>query len=103
MHPKKIASTTLLGERGVNLIAGLVMEMGLVWYPTGTVEAGIDGHIELRDAATGEVHNVVIGVQSKATDRPFANEDGTGFDYYCDPRDLEYWLKGNLPVILVVS
>ena len=103
MQPKKIGHTTLLGERGVNLVARRVMEMGFVWYPTGSVEAGIDGHIELRDAETGEVFNAVIGVQSKATDHSFPNETATGFDFYCNKRDLDYWLKGNLPVVLVVS
>ena len=103
VQPKKIARTTLIGERGVNLVARTVMEMGYVWYPTGTVEAGIDGHIELRDAKTGEVFNSVIGVQSKATEGTFQNETATGFDFYFDERDLDYWLRGNLPVILVVS
>jgi len=104
MAPKRIAHATLLGERGIALIARIVMEMGCVWYPTGSVEAGIDGHIEFRDAATGTVYNVVIGVQSKATDgAAFANETAHGFDYYCDERDLAYWLMGNLPVVLIVS
>jgi hypothetical protein len=103
MQPKKIDHKTLLGERGANLIAQIVMEMGYVWYPTGAVEAGIDGHIELRDPTTSQVFNTIIGVQSKATDQPFINETDMGFDYYCDPRDLAYWLYGNLPVLLIVS
>lgn len=78
------------------------MQMGYVWYPTGSVEAGIDGHIELRDSATERVFNLVVGVQVKAVDELFSNETDTGLDYYCDERDLDYWLGGNLPVILVV-
>jgi hypothetical protein len=102
-QPKKIGKTSVIGERGVNLLARVVWEMGFVWYPTGSVEAGIDGHIELRDAATGQVFNSVIGAQSKATEGEFPNESDSGFDFYCDERDLDYWMKGNLPVILVVS
>jgi hypothetical protein len=76
--------------------------MGFVWNPTG-LEAGIDGYIEIRDVATGHVTNWIIQVQSKATDREFQAETAEGFDYYCDPRDLEYWLGGNAPVILICS
>src|SRR5437879_1570402 len=43
-----------------------------------------------------------IAAQSKATDA-FANESDTGLDFYCDERDLDNWLDGDLPVILVVS
>jgi Domain of unknown function (DUF4365) len=102
-QPKKIATTAVIGERGVNLLARIVWGMGFVWYPTGSVEAGIDGHVEMRDAVTGQVFNSVLGAQSKATDGEFPNETDLGFDFYCDERDLEYWLRGNLPVILVVS
>ena len=101
--PKRITQATLVGERGISLIAQIAMSMGLVWYPTGSVEAGIDGHLELRDSETGEVFNAVIGVQSKATDRAFVNETETGLDFYCDERDIDYWLNGNLPVVLIVS
>ncbi len=66
MQPKTITSATLVGQLGVNLIERIVTEMGCVWYPTGSVEAGIDGHIELRDPATGQVLNTILGVQSKA-------------------------------------
>jgi len=103
MQPKKITQSTLVGELGVNLIARITMEMGFAWHSRGTVDAGIDGEIELRDNKTGEAFNSVIGVQSKATDRPLANETDFGFDFYCDPRDIDYWTKGNLPVLLIVS
>lgn len=101
--PKKITKRTLVGEQGVYLVGQIVMQMGYAWYPTGSVEAGIDGHIELRDAVTERVFNLVIGVQIKAVGGPFANETDTGLDFYCDERDLDYWLGGNLPVIFVVS
>jgi hypothetical protein len=32
-----------------------------------------------------------------------ANETADGFAYHCHQRDLTYWLRGNVPVILVVS
>src|SRR5438128_1460694 len=100
---KVIHPNAVIGERGIALIAQRVWAMGYVWYPTGGVEAGIDGHIELRDPETGEAFNCVIRVQRKATSGPFQGETATGFHYICDERDLDYWLRGNAPVVLVVS
>lgn len=100
---KKIHRNDITGERGVNLIQKVVLEMGCLWYATGGVEAGIDGFIEIRDPATGEVTNSIVQVQSKATSGRFQAETEAGFDYLCDERDIDYWLNGNAPVVLVVA
>jgi hypothetical protein len=100
---KKITNENLLGQRGVNLIEECVLSMGFAWHPTNqAVEAGIDGHIELRNPDTEQALNLVVAVQSKArTD--LAGETADSFTFYCDQRDIDYWLQGNVPVILVVS
>ena len=103
MLPKKIHTNSIIGEQGINLIQRIVLGMGFMWYPSGGTEAGIDGTIELRDPATGEAFNTIIGVQSKATSGTFTAETTTRFEYLCHARDLDYWLRGNVPVILVVS
>jgi hypothetical protein len=103
MSPKKIHRNSIVGERGVNLIQRIVLEMGHMWYATGGVEAGIDGFIEIRDATSGEVTNFVVQVQSKAGPSFFRSETETSFEFRCDEKDLDYWLQGNAPVILVVS
>lgn len=103
MTRKKISPKDIIGEKGINLIQKVVLDMGFVWYPTGSVEAGIDGYIEIRDPLTGQVTNQIIQVQSKAAEVNFTAETTEGFDYYCDTRDLEYWLGGNAPIILVRS
>lgn len=103
MRGKVIAQTTMTGQEGVNLVERIVMGMGFVWYPTGSVEAGIDGFIELRDKTSETVTNTFIAVQSKAVGGNFANETDTSLDYHCEARDLDYWMKGNIPVLLVVS
>lgn len=100
---KKIHKNSLIGQQGVNLIERIVLGMGFAWHPSGQVEAGIDGVIEIRDAATGTASNCIIQVQSKATTRPFTAETASTFEYLCESRDLDYWLAGNAPVILVVS
>ncbi len=99
---KKIAQNDIIGKRGVALIDTIVGEIGFVWYETG-LEAGIDGLIEVRDRATGEVTNNIIQVQSKATDVDFDRETDNSFEFTCDARDLNYWLNGNAPVILIRS
>jgi hypothetical protein len=100
---KKIPESFTIGQQGVNLIERVVLEMGFLWHPSGPIEAGIDGIIEVRDPDTGAALNSIIQVQSKATLGSFVNETDASFEYLCDPKDLDYWLNGNAPVILVIS
>ncbi len=102
LSEKKIGNSDLIGARGVNLIERRVLEMGYVWYPSLGVEAGIDGRLEIRNE-DGEVTNLIVSVQSKATDGAFEGETNAELTFSCSQRDLRYWLKGNLPVILIYS
>jgi len=43
---KGISNETLLGQRGVNMVERIVLEMGFVWNPIH-IESGIDGIIEI--------------------------------------------------------
>jgi hypothetical protein len=76
--------------------------MGFVWRPTSQHDTGVDGEIEVRDPVSGAVSGLLIKVQSKAVS-VLANETDSAFDYWPDQRDVDYWLKHNVPVILVVS
>jgi hypothetical protein len=100
---KKISNSAMIGDQGINLIQRVVLEMGFLWYPSGGTEAGIDGAIEIRHRSTGEATNLIIQVQSKATDARFQGETVEHFEYLCDQRDLDYWINGNAPVIFVRS
>jgi len=100
---KKIQRNVLLGQEGINIIEAAVLKMGFVWSPMGAIEAGIDGTIEIRDPESGDMLHSIIRVQSKATSGPFAADTAKTFEYLCDERDLDYWLRGNAPVILVRS
>jgi hypothetical protein len=100
---KKIHQHSFIGQKGVNLIEKITLDMGFLWYPSPAMEAGIDGIIEIRDSVTGEVTNSIIQVQSKATSTAFQAETDHGFDYLCDAKDLNYWMRGNAPVILIRS
>ena len=101
--PKKISNSDVIGQRGIHIIGDIICSMGFLCYPTGGVEAGIDGFIEIRDAVTGEVTNSIIQFQSKATEQTrWQAETDTSFEYRCEQRDIDYWLQGNAPVILIV-
>lgn len=101
--PKTLSKQAISGQRGVNTIESLVLSFGSKWNPTSALDVGIDGDIELCDPETGEALGLLIRVQSKAVTGPFLAETASSFEFVCDERDLDYWFKGNVPVILVVS
>ncbi|MBB0026130.1 DUF4365 domain-containing protein [Ralstonia pickettii] len=102
MNDKKLTDSQLLGTQGTGLIELIVSRMGLVWRPTTQHDAGIDGEIEIRDATTGRMTGMLIKVQSKAVSA-LPNENNESFDYWPDARDMAYWLRHTVPVILIVS
>jgi len=100
--PKRISRSQITGQRGVNFVEQIVLEMGFVWHPTNaSLESGIDGIIEIRDPATGETTNNIIQVQVKATEHKWISDTPETFIYRCRQRDIDYWMKSNTPVILV--
>ncbi len=102
MSDKKLTDEQLLGERGISLISLAVSNMGYVWRPTSQHDTGIDGEIEIRDAASGIVSGLSLKVQSKALSN-FEGETEEGFFYLAKQRDVDYWQQHNVPVILIVS
>jgi hypothetical protein len=99
---KTVTRQTLIGELGIALIHRRVTEMGYLFHPR-RVDHGIDGHIDLVDPSNSQVLNLVLLVQSKASNSRFPYESEDSFQYTCDEADLNYWLSGNAPVILVIS
>jgi hypothetical protein len=99
---KTMTRQALIGEKGIGLITRRCLQMGYLFHPR-RVDHGIDGHIDLVETDTGAVLNLTLLVQSKAQDRPFPGENADAFHYLCDQRDLDMWLSGNAPVILVFS
>jgi hypothetical protein len=100
--PKTISPQGLTGQQGINLIERVVLEMGSRWTPSGPNEVGIDGYIELFDPNSRQPLHLTVAVQSKVV-TAIADNSSPAFDYWCDVNDVEYWLNGNTPVILVVS
>jgi hypothetical protein len=101
-HGKSVTPQTFIAEKGVALIERRCLEMGFLFHPR-RVDFGIDGHIDLVDPGTGRLLNSLVLVQSKASNRSFTEETSQGFRYLCEERDLELWLAGNAPVVLVLS
>lgn len=100
--PKRISGRSLIGQQGINLIEKRVLDLGWIWNPT-SLDAGIDGVIEIRDPKTEEATNLILQVQSKATSGRWTREDDDSFEFLCDERDIQYWMRGNAPVLLVCS
>jgi Domain of unknown function (DUF4365) len=99
---KTVSRQLKIGEAGIALIERRALEMGHVFHPR-RVDYGIDGHLDLVEPGTGVALNLAMLVQSKASDSRFPDEDDDGFHYLCDLRDLDMWLAGNAPVLLVFS
>jgi hypothetical protein len=99
---KKVDASAHIGDSGIALIHQLVNAMGFVWHER-KIDAGIDGEIELRDPATGEVANRVLFAQSKAKDRPFPGENERTFHFLCTDADVDYWMSAPVPVLLICS
>lgn len=102
-RPKTLSEQAVVGQRGVNLIESIVLAMGCRWVAAPVLDVGIDGYIELADPTTRAALGTTLAVQSRATESSWPGEDGDGFHYLCDQRELDYWMQGNLPVLLVLS
>jgi len=99
---KKAPDSELLAQQGVNLIEQTILGMGFLWHVSGPFDHGIDGRLELRDVRTKTPLNRHIGVQSKARGR-FTAESEEGFEFLCEKADIDYWMRSDVPVILVCS
>lgn len=101
--PKRITRGQILGETAIQFIGRRFLDLGFPWHPTNApLDAGIDGFIEIRDLQSGEATNSWIAVQSKSRTTLEKETDST-FEFTCTPRDLDYWRRGNMPVLLVLS
>jgi hypothetical protein len=103
--PKRITNSDLIGKAGVALVTLRLSEMGFLFHETGSVEAGTDGFVELRDPSSGDMLSTVFRVQSKATEhgRAWRGETDAGFELPCKDKDIDDWVNSNVPMIVVCS
>lgn len=97
---KTIHDNTFIGEDGIAVVQRTLMMMRFAWQPTGAFDAGIDGYIELRDSKTKAMLGAHLGAQVKARAR-FTAETDNGFEFLCDQEDVDYWMRSNVPVLLI--
>src|SRR5690242_5595621 len=102
---KKLSEQQIIGEQGMHLLGARLLSVGVSFQAaSGSLDAGIDGFLELRDPATGEVQAQWITAQLKTQKQGrFAEETDESFSYVCRQQDLDYWLGSNVPVVLFVA
>lgn len=100
---KKVTQAQIFGRQGVALVEERLLEMGFTWHPTSQdLEAGIDGFTELRDSSTGTVTGSFLHIQSRARST-LEKDTPDSFEYTCTQDELDYWMGGTAPVLLVIS
>ena len=100
---KTVTNSQVIGARGESIVAERANAMGFMFSPSGRVETGIDGLLEIRDPQSGKAMAQLVAVQVKTTAQGvYTAETESGFDYLMDEADLAYWRGSNLPVIVVL-
>lgn len=97
---KQIHDNVFIGEDGIALVQRVLYKMRLAWQATGRFDAGIDGYIELRDAQNRGMLGAHLAAQVKARAQ-FTAETKTQFEFLCHPADIDYWMRSNIPVLLI--
>lgn len=98
---KRFPKSARVERRGVALVQSIVADMGHIWREKSVSDVGIDGEIELVDQTTDRVTGRLLMVQVKSRSKLDERPDGT-FRFTCTQEDLDYWLSGTAPVLLVL-
>ena len=53
-HAEAISASGVTGQKGINLIERIVLDMESRWTPSGPNEVGIDGYVELQIPPRGK-------------------------------------------------
>lgn len=88
-------------RRGVALVQSIIAEMGHIWREKSISDVGIDGEIELVNHANNRATGRLLMVQVKSRSTLEERSDGT-IRFTCTQEDLDYWLSGTAPVVLVL-
>lgn len=96
-HPR----SARVERHGIAIVAEIVASMGHIWREKSVSDVGIDGEIELIDAATDRASARLLMVQVKTRSNVEQRSDGTVV-FRCDVDDIDYWMSGPAPVLLVL-
>jgi hypothetical protein len=97
---KRLHDNVFIGEDGTALVQRILMKMRFGWVPTGKFETGIDGYIELRDSKSRTMLGAHLAAQVKGW-AAYTAETDTGFEFLCEQEHVDYWMRSNLPVLLI--
>jgi hypothetical protein len=76
--------------------------LGFIFRDQPMADAGIDGHIEVIDASTGEYTGKLIGVQVKAGPSYFTRPSGNGWTLRIKRSTVAYWRQYAVPVVVAL-
>lgn len=100
MSLPKYVDTNKLERIGVNKVALMLSEMGLIFRETSSSDTGIDGQVEEVDEdnnATGRI--MAIQIKSGSS---YLHENGNSWTFYIDEAHKNYWRLFPIPVMLLV-
>src|SRR2546423_15491483 len=90
-------------ELGVAVVSRIVFKsradggLGQVFRKQEAVDVGIDGHIEIVEE--GFMTGRIVGVQVKAGEAFFRNEDAESWTVYIKQATVHYWRVYSVPVL----
>jgi hypothetical protein len=103
MARKLYSDQQMIGRQGEALVKARIHAMGFAFNPSDTMEAGVDGTIEIRDPVSKAATGKLIAVQIKTTQSgDYTRETESSLEYLCDPEDVSYWREWTIPVIVVL-
>lgn len=91
----------IIEDLGLNHIERQILLTGNVFRRFGDHDYGYDGLIETFDEH-GQTDNPIFNVQVKSTDVIQYSPQNDGFIIDLSRRDLEFWLKSFVPVLLIL-
>lgn len=96
---KRTTQSSQIGEHGVSLVRKQVTSLGFYWHDR-RIDFGVDGVIEIVDQDRN-VPGLTVDVQIKSVRERLPSATEAGFTLSCTQEDIDYWLRGGGPVILV--
>ena len=100
-RPQKLLNPNQPAEKqGLIFVQQMALALNAIWRPTPNDDYGFDGELELtRD---GAVTGYIIKAQIKSGPSYMRNKSASGFDFYANASDTDYWAKTNVPAILII-
>lgn len=97
----RVSRTDHLSRKAVALVDLAITNMGWIFREQPTSDYGIDAQVELVDASRN-VTGRLLALQIKGGPHYFREPTNGGFVYRPDKEHLEYWVRHQLEVLIVI-